>query len=45
MKILKNLEKSLFITFDDGLLSQFEIALNVLEERDIKVYFLFIQNP
>ena len=41
----KNLEKSLFITFDDGLLSQFEIALNVLEERDIKGIFFIHSKP
>ena len=41
----KNLENSLFITFDDGLLSQFEIALHVLEERDIKGIFFIHSKP
>tara|TARA_B100001057_G_scaffold493584_1_gene588339 strand:+ start:22094 stop:22996 length:903 start_codon:yes stop_codon:yes gene_type:complete len=41
----KNLEKSLFITFDDGLLSQFEIALHVLEEKDIKGIFFVHSKP
>ena len=38
----KNLENSLFITFDDGLLSQFEIALHVL---DIKGIFFIHSKP
>ena len=41
----KNLEKSLFLTFDDGLLSQFDIALQILEERHIKGVFFVHSKP
>ena len=41
----KNLEKSLFLTFDDGLLSQFDIALQILEERNIKGLFFVHSKP
>lgn len=41
----KNLEKTLFLTFDDGLLSQFDIALQILEERNIKGIFFVHSKP
>ena len=40
-----NLEGELFFTFDDGLLSQYEIAFKILEEQNIKGLFFIHTKP
>lgn len=41
----KNLETSSYITFDDGLLSQYDIAIQLLDEADIKGIFFVHSKP
>ena len=41
----KNLEKSSFVTFDDGLLSQYDIAIQLLDETDTKGIFFVHSKP
>ena len=41
----KNLESNSFITFDDGLLSQYEIAIECLKDTEIKGVFFVHSKP